>query len=104
MVLEIAQTAEFSRALDTALPVEISFCVFAMFVLIERSVCSATMAELLVRIEDMFFPWSGALMRRETATSRVATLPFWTCPAPSWARTPPVAVPVDGDANSLRRF
>ena len=56
IVFEIAQIAEFSRADDTDLPVEISFCVLAMLVLMERSVCSATMAELLVIIEDMVFP------------------------------------------------
>ena len=49
-------TAEFSRAFETDFPVEISFWVLAMLVLMVRSVCSATIAELLVRIEDMVFP------------------------------------------------
>ena len=56
--IEMDQIAELSRAFETDLPVEISFWVFDMLVLIVRRVCSATMAELLVRIEDIGIPLS----------------------------------------------
>ncbi|CTQ49110.1 hypothetical protein JDO7802_01120 [Jannaschia donghaensis] len=54
--LEMAQTAELSLALATDLPVEISDWVMPRFLLMDCSVCSATIAPLFVRMLDMFIP------------------------------------------------
>ena len=50
---KVIQTVALSFADATDLPVEISFCVVARFLLIDRSVCSATIALLFVRMLDM---------------------------------------------------
>ncbi|KIN63010.1 Flagellar hook protein FlgE [Sulfitobacter noctilucicola] len=50
---KVIQTVELSLALETDLPVEISFCVPARFELIDLRVCSATIALLFVRMLDM---------------------------------------------------
>ena len=55
---KIIQTVELSRALATDFPVEISDWVFWRFALTDLSVCSATMALLLVRMLDMICPSS----------------------------------------------
>lgn len=53
---KVIQTVALSLADATDLPVEISFWVVARFLLIERSVCSATMALLFVKMLDILFP------------------------------------------------
>ena len=58
MTLEIAHTAELSLAELTSLPVEIIDCVLDKSLLIDLSVCSATIALLLVRMLDIkMFLW-----------------------------------------------
>lgn len=53
---KVIQTVALSLAEATDFPVEISFCAVARFLLIERRVCSATIALLLVRMLDILFP------------------------------------------------
>jgi len=53
ITLEMAQRAALSLALPTDLPVEIISWVLPKFVLMDFSVCSATMAPLLVRMLDI---------------------------------------------------
>jgi flagellar hook protein FlgE len=50
---KVIQTVELSLAWPISLPVEIMFWVFARFLLTDCSVCSATMALLLVKILDI---------------------------------------------------
>lgn len=50
---KVIQTVALSLAEATILPVEISSCVFSRLELMPLSVCSATIALVLVRIEDM---------------------------------------------------
>lgn len=50
---KVIQTVELSLADPMSLPVEIAFCVIARSLLIDRSVCSATIAELFVRMLDI---------------------------------------------------
>ena len=59
MVCAMAQTEALSFAVATDLPVEISFWVMPRFLLIDVSVCNATIAELFVRILDILLPSEG---------------------------------------------
>jgi len=52
---KVVTTVAFSRALPTALPVEISDCTRDRPELIDFMVCSATIAPLFVKIEDMSY-------------------------------------------------
>lgn len=57
ITLEIAQMAELSFAVPIVLPVEISFCVCARPELILFKFCRATIADVFVRILDMYFSY-----------------------------------------------
>ncbi|GLT12368.1 flagellar hook protein FlgE [Sulfitobacter porphyrae] len=50
---KVIQTVELSFALAMSLPVEIAFCVWVRSLLMDFSVCSATIAPLLVRMLDI---------------------------------------------------
>ena len=60
MTLEIAHIEALSEALETLLPVEISFWVLLKSILMDLRFCSATIALLLVKILDIAIPYLAA--------------------------------------------
>jgi flagellar hook protein FlgE len=79
---KVIQTVALSLALDTDLPVEISDWVMVRFLLIDFMVCRATMALVLVRMDDMSCSFSRCLrFFRKTGCTTVLAAAGWSfCP------------------------
>lgn len=60
---KVVQTVALSLAIDTVLPVEIWFCTLSSWSLMDCSDCRATIALVLVRMEDMVFPSEAGAFR-----------------------------------------
>ncbi|WP_343503121.1 flagellar hook protein FlgE [Alloyangia pacifica] len=71
---KVIQTVALSLAVATLLPVEISPCVLARFMLIDLRVCSATIAPLFVRMLDIFFVLECGALRHSCLRSRPLVL------------------------------